>query len=54
MNTPTLPPPTEQLTTLLTTFGLTAAAREIVPRLTQAERQEVVPLLVEIFDIEAE
>jgi DNA replication protein DnaC len=54
MNTPTLPPPTEQLTTLLTTFGLTAAAREIVPRLTQAERHEVIPLLVEIFDIEAE
>ena len=54
MLTPTAPTATEQLTTLLTTFGLTAAAREIVPRLTQAERQDVVPLLVEVFDIEAE
>ena len=54
MNTPTVPPPTEQLTTLLMTFGLTAAAREIVPRLTQAERQDLVPLLVEVFDVEAE
>ncbi len=54
MNAPPVPPPTEHLTTLLTTFGLTAAAREIVPRLTQAERHDVVPLLVEIFDVEAE
>ena len=54
MLTPTAPMATEQLTTLLTTFGLTAAAREIVPRLTQAERQDVVPLLVEVFDVEAE
>ncbi|HVT37907.1 MAG TPA: IS21-like element helper ATPase IstB [Gemmatimonadaceae bacterium] len=54
MNTPTVPPPTEHLTTLLTTFGLTAAAREMVPRLTQAERQDIVPLLVEVFDVEAE
>ena len=54
MNTPTVSPPTEQLTTLLTTFGLPAAAREIVPRLTQAARQDVVPLLVEVFDVEAE
>ena len=54
MNTPTVPPATAQLTTLLLTFGLTAAAREIVPRLTQAERQDIVPLLVEVFDVEAE
>ena len=54
MLTPTVPAATERLTTLLTTFGLTAAAREMVPRLTQAERQDVVPLLVEVFDIEAE
>jgi DNA replication protein DnaC len=51
---PTVPPPTQQLTTLLTTFGLTTAAEEIVPRLTQAGQQAVVPLLVEVFDAEAE
>ena len=54
MLTPTAPVATEQLTTLLTTFGLTAAAREIVPRLTQAGHQDVVPLLLEVFDVEAE
>jgi hypothetical protein len=54
MLTPTGPPPTEQLTALLTTFGLTTAAEEIVPRLTQAGRAEIVPLLVEVFDAEAE
>jgi DNA replication protein DnaC len=54
MLTPTVPPPTEHLTALLTTFGLTTAAEEIVPRLTQAGRAEIVPLLVEVFDAEAE
>jgi DNA replication protein DnaC len=54
MLTPTVPPPTEHLTALLTTFGLTTAAEEIVPRLTQAGHQQVVPLLVEVFDAEAE
>jgi len=54
MLTPTVPPPTQQLTTLLTTFGLTTAAEEIVPRLTQAGHHQVVPLLVEVFDAEAE
>jgi len=54
MLTPTVPPPTQQLTALLTTFGLTTAAEEIVPRLTQAGHHQVVPLLVEVFDAEAD
>ena len=54
MLTPTVPPPTERLTTLLTTFGITTAADEIVPRLTQAGHQAAVPVLVEVFDAEAE
>jgi DNA replication protein DnaC len=54
MLTTTLPAPTERLTTLLTTFGVTTAADEIVPRLTQAGHQEAVPVLVEVFAAEAE
>jgi DNA replication protein DnaC len=54
MLTPTVPPLTERLTTLLTTFGVTTAAEEIVPRLTQAGHQDAVPVLVEVFDTEAE
>lgn len=54
MLTPTGPPPTERLTTLLTTFGLTTAAEEIVPRVTQAGHHAAVPVLVEVFDAEAE
>ena len=54
MLTPTVPPPTERLTTLLTTFGVTTAAEEIVPRLAQAGHQAAVPVLVEVFDAEAE
>lgn len=54
MLTPSVPPSTEQLTALLGTFGLTTAAEEIVPRLTQAGHQDAVPVLVEVFDAEAE
>src|SRR5712692_2165366 len=54
MLTPTIPPATEQVTTLLTTFGLSIAAQEMVPRLTQAGHLAVVPVLVEVFDAEAE
>jgi DNA replication protein DnaC len=54
MLTPGLPPPTERLTTLLTTFGVTTAAEEIVPRLTQTGHQGAVPVLVDVFDAEAE
>lgn len=51
---PTVPPPTERLTTLLTTFGITTAAEEIVPRLTQGGHQDAVPVLVDVFEAEAE
>lgn len=54
MLTPTVPAATEQVTTLLTTFGLTTAAQEMVPRFTQAGHLAVVPVLVEVFDAEAE
>ena len=54
MLTPHVPPPTEHLTAVLGTFGLTTAAEEIVPRLTQAGHQDAVPVLVEVFDAEAE
>jgi len=54
MLTPTSPLATEQVTTLLTTFGLTTAAQEMVPRLTQAGHLAVVPVLVEVFDAEAD
>ena len=45
MLTPTMPMATEQVTTLLTTFGLTTAAQEMMPRLTQAGHLAVVPVL---------
>ena len=54
MLTPRVPPPTEHLTAVLGTFGLTTAAEEIVPRLTQAGHQDAVPVLVEVFAAEAE
>ncbi len=54
MLTPTVPTATDRVTTLLTTFGLTIAAQELVPRLSQAGQLEVVPVLVEVFDAEAE
>lgn len=54
MLTPTTPPATERLTTLLATFGLLTAAEEMVPRLTQAGHQGAVPVLVEVCDAEAE
>lgn len=54
MLTPTTPAAPEQVTTLLTTFGLTTAAQEMVPRLTQTGHLAVVPVLVEVFDAEAE
>lgn len=54
MLTPSAPPTTERLTTLLTSFGVTIAAEEIVPRLTQAGHHGAIPVLVEVFDAEAE
>ena len=43
-----------QVTSLLTQFGLTTAAEEMVPRLTQAGHPEAMPVLVEVFEAEAE
>jgi DNA replication protein DnaC len=54
MLTPAVATATEQVTTLLTTFGLTTAAQELVPRLTQTGHLAVVPVLVDVFDAEAE
>ena len=46
--------PSTQVTTLLTQFGLTTAAEELVPRLTQAGHAEAMPVLLEVFEAEAE
>ena len=46
-------PPSTQVTTLLTRFGLTTAAEEIVPRLTQAGHHEALAVLLEVFEAEA-
>ena len=46
--------PSTQVTSLLTQFGLTTAAEELVPRLTQAGHPEALPVLVEVFEAEAE
>jgi DNA replication protein DnaC len=52
--TPTTSLPTEQLTGLLTRFGITTAAEEMVTRLTQAGYQDSLPVLLEVFQAEAE
>ena len=41
-------------TALLKQFGLTTAADELVPRLTQAGHHEALPVLLEVFEAEAE
>ena len=41
-------------TTLLKQFGLTTAAEELVPRLTQAGHHDALPVLVEVLEAEAE
>lgn len=41
-----------RLEQLLSTFNLTTAASEIVPRLTAAGQDELLPLLVDIFELE--
>ena len=46
--------PSTQVTTLLTQFGLTTAAEELVPRLTQAGHPEALPVLLEVLEAEAE
>ena len=46
--------PSTQVTSLLTQFGLTTAAEELVPRLTEAGHPEAMPVLVEVVEAEAE
>ena len=46
--------PSTQVTTLLTRFGLTTAAEELVPRLTQAGHHAALPALLEVFEAEAD
>jgi hypothetical protein len=40
---------TDRITTLLTDVGLTAAAREWVPRFTQAHQEGAWPVTVEVL-----
>lgn len=48
------PPLTDRVTTRLAEFGLTAAAREWVPRFTQAAQMAALPVVVELLDLEAD
>jgi DNA replication protein DnaC len=48
-----LPTVGDQITTLLTRFGLTTAAGELVSRFVEAEQQTALPLLLEMFELEA-
>jgi IstB-like ATP binding protein len=43
-----------QITSLLTRFALTTAAREMVSRFIQAEQQAALPLLLEVLELEAQ
>jgi DNA replication protein DnaC len=45
---------TDRITTLLTAFGLTAAAHAWVPRFTQAHQEAAWPVTVEVLELEAE
>jgi DNA replication protein DnaC len=44
----------DQITTLLTGFTLTTAAREMVSRFVQAEQQGTLPLLLDVLQLEAQ
>ena len=44
----------DQITSLLTGFQLTTAARELVSRFVEAEQQPALPLLLEVLELEAE
>ena len=46
--------PSTQVTTLLTQFNLTTASEELVPRLTQAGHHDARPVLLDVFEAEAE
>src|SRR3982074_827862 len=44
----------DQITTLLTRFTLTTAAREMVSRFVQAEQHPALPLLLDVLELEAQ
>src|ERR1700704_4699658 len=44
----------DQITTLLTRFALTTAARELVSRFVHAEQQPALPLLLDVLQLEAQ
>jgi DNA replication protein DnaC len=44
----------DQITTLLTGFTLTTAAREMVSRFVQAEQQPALPVLLDVLQLEAQ
>src|SRR5262245_19947894 len=46
--------PSERITTLLTRFGLSTAAREWVPRFVQAQQDGAFPVTREVLELEAE
>lgn len=50
----TTPTVGNQITTLLTRFTLTTAARELVSRFVHAEQQAALPLLLEVLELEAD
>ncbi|MDQ3421317.1 MAG: IS21-like element helper ATPase IstB [Acidobacteriota bacterium] len=55
MSRPCTPPTVgDQITARLTGFLLTTAARELVSRFVEAEQQAVLPLLLEVLELEAQ
>src|SRR4029453_18611509 len=44
----------DQITTLLTTFTLTTAARELVSRFVEADQQAALPVLLAVLELEAD
>lgn len=50
----TLPTVGDQITTLLTGFALTTAARELVSRFVSAEQQLALPVLLDVLQLEAD
>jgi hypothetical protein len=54
MNTAVFAPPqAERLTTLLRQFQLTTLATELIPRFEQAGHQDILPLVLEVCELEA-
>ena len=44
----------DQITTLLTGFTLTTAARELVSRFVEADQQPALPVLLAVLELEAD